>query len=128
LIEGRDDAGWTLDGYVIPRLRSGNYGVEEIDLSHPVMKSVPASAPRRGGADFVPEGKIGPIFTLSTPDFEVQDEGTIVLIRPTSKAASEWIEEHIPDDAPWFGNALAVEHRYAGDIVCGMMEDGLVAR
>lgn len=42
VIEGRDDAGWTLDGYVLPRLASGNIWGEEIDLSHPVMKSVPA--------------------------------------------------------------------------------------
>ncbi len=41
VIEGKDDAGWTLDGYVIPRLGSGNYPAVEIDLSHPVMKRVP---------------------------------------------------------------------------------------
>jgi len=29
LIEGEDDAGWTLDGYVIPRLLSGFYGCKE---------------------------------------------------------------------------------------------------
>jgi hypothetical protein len=42
VIEGKDNAGWTLDGYVIPRLASGLYFAEEIDLSHPVMKKVPA--------------------------------------------------------------------------------------
>lgn len=30
LIAGRDVAGWTLDGYVIPRLASGMYYAEEI--------------------------------------------------------------------------------------------------
>lgn len=30
LIAGRDVAGWTLDGYVIPRLASGLYYAEEI--------------------------------------------------------------------------------------------------
>jgi hypothetical protein len=38
---GRDDAGWTLHDYVIPRLGSGLYYAEEIDLSHPVMKLIP---------------------------------------------------------------------------------------
>lgn len=38
VIEGRDVAGWTLDGYVIPRLASGLNAAREIDLSHPVMK------------------------------------------------------------------------------------------
>lgn len=30
LIAGRDSCGWTLDGYVIPRLASGMYFAEEI--------------------------------------------------------------------------------------------------
>lgn len=42
VIAGRDDAGWTLGGYVLPRLASGLYFGEEIDLSHPIMKRVPA--------------------------------------------------------------------------------------
>jgi len=42
VIEGKDDAGWTLDAYVIPRLASGLIWAEEIDLSHPIMKEVPA--------------------------------------------------------------------------------------
>jgi hypothetical protein len=41
VIQGRDVAGWTLDGYVIPRYASGLIWAEEIDLSHPVMKQVP---------------------------------------------------------------------------------------
>lgn len=42
VIEGRDDAGWTLEGYIIPRYWSGLMACEEIDLSHPVMRQVPA--------------------------------------------------------------------------------------
>lgn len=42
VIEGTDYAGWTLDAYVSPRLGSGNMSCEEIDLSHPVMKTIPA--------------------------------------------------------------------------------------
>lgn len=30
IIEGEDNAGWTLDGYVIPRLASGGYYAREI--------------------------------------------------------------------------------------------------
>lgn len=40
VIYGRDNAGWTLDHYVIPRLASGLYHCCEIDLSHPIMKAV----------------------------------------------------------------------------------------
>ncbi len=42
VIEGRDYAGWTLHQYVIPRLGSGMIHATEIDLSHPVMKLIPA--------------------------------------------------------------------------------------
>jgi hypothetical protein len=42
VIGGRDDHGWTLDKYVIPRLASGLMRADEIDLSHPVMSQLPA--------------------------------------------------------------------------------------
>lgn len=44
VIAGEDNAGWTLDDYVLPRLASGMYHGKEIDLSHPVMKLVPDNA------------------------------------------------------------------------------------
>lgn len=44
LIEGRDreGGGFGLDGYIIPRLGSDMMRCDEIDLSHPIMKEVPA--------------------------------------------------------------------------------------
>lgn len=42
VIEGEDKAGWTFDDYVRPRLGSGLIWADEIDLSHPVMKEIPA--------------------------------------------------------------------------------------
>jgi len=44
VIAGKDDAGWTLDGYIQPRFASGLIWCEEIDLSHPIMKEVPINA------------------------------------------------------------------------------------
>lgn len=46
VIAGRDNAGWGLGSYVIPRLGSGSIACQEIDLSHPVMKIIPVE-PRR---------------------------------------------------------------------------------
>jgi hypothetical protein len=43
LIEGEDNSGWTLDGYVIPRLASGLIGAHAIDKSHPAMKALAAA-------------------------------------------------------------------------------------
>jgi hypothetical protein len=40
VIEGVDYAGWGLDTYVMPRCSSGSIWVEEIDLSHPIMKQI----------------------------------------------------------------------------------------
>lgn len=42
VIAGRDNAGWGLDSYVIPRLASGFMSASEIDLSHPIFKGIPA--------------------------------------------------------------------------------------
>ena len=42
VIAGKDERGWTLNDYVIPRCQSGLLWVDEIDLSHPVMKQVAA--------------------------------------------------------------------------------------
>jgi hypothetical protein len=41
VIAGRDRAGWTLEGYVIPRLASGLYFASEIDLSDPALRQLP---------------------------------------------------------------------------------------
>lgn len=40
VIEGRDEGGWTLHDYVLPRLASGLYFGQEIGLDHPVMKMI----------------------------------------------------------------------------------------
>lgn len=42
VIEGKDSHGWTLDHYVAPRLGSGLMRCDECDLSHPIMKEIPA--------------------------------------------------------------------------------------
>jgi len=45
-ITGTDNAGWTLDGYVIPRLASGNMFAEEVA---PRFASIHAPVPYAGG-------------------------------------------------------------------------------
>lgn len=64
----------------------------------------------------------------STPDFFVENHGSIVLLRPVTPAANEWVEQHIPDDAQYFGNAVVVEPRYIEGIVNGIQNDGLEVR
>lgn len=62
---------------------------------------------------------------MTTYDFEVTGQGTVYLLQPKTVAAYEWIDEHIPIDAQRLGDAVAVEHRYLGEVVSGICEDGL---
>jgi hypothetical protein len=59
-------------------------------------------------------------------DFTIQNEGTIFLLIPNTPLAEEWIEEHIPETAQYFGDAVVVEHRYIADLVTGIIADGLI--
>ena len=42
-------------------------------------------------------------------DVELEFHGTIILLRPLTPQVTSWIDENIPDEAQWFGGALAVE-------------------
>lgn len=65
---------------------------------------------------------------VPTPDAVVANEGSVVLLYPKTDAAHAWIEEHLPEDRQMFGTATVIEHRYAGDIINGMLDSGLVVR
>ena len=59
-------------------------------------------------------------------DFLVQNEGTCVVVTPVTPAAKTWVAEHIPDDAPTWCGGVVIEHRYAFDVLDGIVNDGLV--
>ncbi len=62
------------------------------------------------------------------PDFTLQNEGTIYLLTPLTDSAKEWVSDHLPEDAQWFGNGVVVEHRYIACIVQGIQDDGLAVQ
>lgn len=62
---------------------------------------------------------------MSAPDFIFTSHGSVCLLYPATPAAREWISEHIPEDAQRLGDAVAIEPRYAGDILEGAANDGL---
>ena len=64
--------------------------------------------------------------TPITPDVLVCNEGTVFLFCPLTSRGREWIEEYVQPVAPWFGNALVVEHRFAWGLAQGMRDAGLV--
>jgi hypothetical protein len=58
------------------------------------------------------------------PDFTVQNEGSIFLIRPNNADAELHLRANVGEEAQWFGNALVVEHRYVQQIVTVLQLDG----
>lgn len=58
-------------------------------------------------------------------DFELNNEGTISLLRPLTSRGRDWLDEKLGDDKQWFGDAVVIEHRYVDDIVTGIRADGL---
>jgi hypothetical protein len=68
-----------------------------------------------------------PEVQIQKHDFIVRDEGTIWLFTPLSESASEFLREHIQEDAQYFGTSLCCEHRFARDLLAGLREHGLSA-
>lgn len=59
---------------------------------------------------------------MKAEEFDVQDEGSIVLFKPLTDEAREWLECNVQEDAQWFGGALVVEPRYAANLAQGILE------
>lgn len=63
-----------------------------------------------------------------TPDFYLENHGTVFLLRPRNDAASSWLDDNIYSEnaeQTWFGDALVIEPRYVDDIVLGIIDAGL---
>jgi hypothetical protein len=60
-----------------------------------------------------------------TPDFRCENHGTVFLLRPLTQSAHSWLEEHLAEDAQYFGGAVVVEHRFVWNILIAAQEDGL---
>jgi hypothetical protein len=55
-------------------------------------------------------------------DFCVTCHGSIIMVRPRTAEAREWLAEHT--DGQWWGGALAVEPRYFEPLAEGIAEAG----
>ena len=65
--------------------------------------------------------------TQSKSDFQIENHGSIFLVRPLNPPARTWIDEHIGSDNGFQPSypTVVVEHRYISDIVEGIRNDGL---
>lgn len=61
-------------------------------------------------------------------DFTLTNHGSVCLLRPLSRAAKRWLDEHIDDEAQYHGDAVAVSPRYVQPILDGIAADGLEVR
>lgn len=62
----------------------------------------------------------------ATPDVEVLDHGSVVMIAPRTAAAREWVEENVQLEGwQWMGGAFACEPRCVDGLVAGMEDAGL---
>jgi hypothetical protein len=51
-------------------------------------------------------------------DFQITDQGTIILIRPLTEAACQWLDENVVSEPwQWVQGALCAEPRFARDLV-----------
>jgi len=60
-------------------------------------------------------------------DIEVANGGSIVLLRPVTSEGRDWVEENIGQDNGYqpYWPTVVCEARYAGDVIDGMVADGL---
>lgn len=69
--------------------------------------------------------------TANAPHFEIENCGSLYLLRPLGPVATDWMQEHLPMDNPetqFWGSAIVIEPRYLAPIVDGIVADGLVLR
>ena len=62
----------------------------------------------------------------SQSDVTVSRGGTVYLFTPETAGASACLDDNVDlEDWQWLGRGFAVEHRYAGPLIEGMVADGL---
>lgn len=61
-------------------------------------------------------------------DVQINDQGTVVAFIFTSINAKEWAKENLQTESwQWLGDStLAVDHRFANDIISLLQEEGFV--
>jgi hypothetical protein len=66
----------------------------------------------------------------ANPDFKIENQGSIFLLRPLSDAAHRWVKEFIGEDngyQPYFPTIL-IEHSFICGVIDGIREHGLEVR
>ncbi len=58
-------------------------------------------------------------------DLEIENHGSVCLIRPVSEVGRAWLDATAPEDAQFFCGAMAVEPRYVEGVVAAALDADL---
>jgi hypothetical protein len=58
-------------------------------------------------------------------DFHLTDCGTVLLLRPNTESAQDWIDRSVSPEATWFGGSVVVERRFIDFLLEGITSDNL---
>lgn len=59
-------------------------------------------------------------------DFSVMQDGSIVLIRPMTSRADDWVKQYIQlEPWQWLGMSFGIDARFSADILRGILDSGL---
>jgi hypothetical protein len=61
-------------------------------------------------------------------DFSYREGGSVVSLFPQTDAAKQWVETHLPENAPTLGSSYVIEWRYFPGILEGIQDDGLTIK
>lgn len=103
---------------------------QKIQQSNPRINHGSAFAGKRVIGDD-PLQRIASSPAVNAPHFELENHGSLFLLRPLTSAAREWMQDHLPVDDPetqFCGDAIVIEHRFISEIISGVQRDGLRVR
>jgi hypothetical protein len=106
------------------------HAIQKLQQSNPRINHGSAFAGKRVTGDD-PLQRIASSPAVNTPHFELENHGSLFLLRPPDSTAKEWMNEHLPVDSPetqFCAGAIVIEPRYLESIVDGILADGLVLR
>src|SRR5688572_16903915 len=63
-----------------------------------------------------------------TPDFSVDDQGTLVIINPRNMVAEEYLLSIVPEEVNRWCSGVVVEPRYVQPILDDLMANGFTVR
>lgn len=59
-------------------------------------------------------------------DISIEHHGSLYAFRPLTEKGRQWLSEDVQSESyQWLGEALVVEHRFAGALAQAALDDGL---